>query len=52
MLALTTYFYKLEKNKTSVLTKVQGGGGNITQTYTNNKGRDPNKSYAEGINNI
>ena len=43
--------YKLEK-KTSVLVTVQGGGGNRTHTRTKNKGRNINKSYAEGLNNI
>ena len=43
---------KLEGNKTSVLVTFQGGGGNTAHTCTNNKGRDPNKSYVEGLNNI
>ena len=43
---------KLEGNKTSVLVTFQGGGGNITHTCTNNKGRDPNKIYVEGLNTL
>ena len=49
---LTTHLYKLDKEKNSVLATVQGVGGNRTQILTKTKGRDPNKSYVEGINNI
>ena len=38
--------------QTSVLETVQEGGGNITQTRTTTKGRDPNKNYVEVLNNI
>ena len=50
--ALITWMYKLEKQKFPQI--IQGGGGNITQTLTNtnNNGRDTNKSYFEGLNNI
>ena len=50
--SLTTCLSKLEKNENSVLATVQGGGSNRTQTCTNTKGRDPNKSCVEGLNNI
>ena len=52
ILALTPRLTKLDKTKTSVLEKVQGGGGNTTQTRTNTKERVPNMSYVEVINNI
>ena len=52
ILALPTRLSKLEKNKTSVLEKVQGGGGNITHNHTNSKGRYPNKSYVQVLNNL
>ena len=37
-----------------VLATAQVGGGNRnhTRNNTNNKGRDPNKSFVEGLNNI
>ena len=50
-IALTTYLYNIYR-KTYAITTVQGGVVNITQTCTNTNGRDPNKSYIEGINNI
>ena len=43
---------KLKKNKTSILATVQVGGGNITQTCTKNKVRDPNNSYVGGLNDL
>ena len=49
---LTNCLPKLDKNKTYVLAPFQGGGGNHTHTSNNNKGRDPNKSYAEGLSNV
>ena len=52
IIALTTCLSKLEKNKTSILATVKGGGGNITQTHINTKRRYPNKSYVEGLKNI
>ena len=52
IIALATRLSKLEKIKTSVLATVQGGGSNTTHNQTNNKGRDINKSYVEGLNNI
>ena len=52
ILALTTCLTKLEKDRTYVLAIVTVGGGNRTHTRTNIKGRDPNKSYVEVINNI
>ena len=51
IIVLTTRLYKLQK-KTSILETVQGGGGNITQTRANTKGREPNMIYVEGLNNI
>ena len=50
--ALTTSLSNLEKNKISVLATFQGGGSNTTHNQTKNKGRDINKSYVEGLNNI
>ena len=51
IIALTTCLSKLDKNTSDFVT-VQGGGGNITQTQTNTKGRYPKKSYAEGLKNL
>ena len=51
-LELTTRMYKLEKNKTSFLETLKGGGGNRTQTRTNNKGGDPKKNYVEVLVNL
>ena len=51
ILALTNSLSKLEK-KTSILETFQIGGVNRTQICTNNKVRDPNKSYVEELNNI
>ena len=42
---------KLDKIKTYVLATIRIGEGNITQTRTNTKGREPNNIYVEGINN-
>ena len=39
-------------SNSSVLEKVQGGGGNRNQTPANNKVSYLNKSYVEGLNNI
>ena len=49
---LTTSSSYLDKDKTSVLETVQRGGVKITQTRTNTKGRDTNKSYVEGLAKI
>ena len=42
----------LSSRKKSILATVQGWGGNRTHNRTTTKGRDPNKSYVEGLNNI
>ena len=52
ILALPTCLSKVYKNKTSVLSTFQGGGCNITQTCTNIKVSESNKSYAEGLNDL
>ena len=40
MITLKTFLNKLDKDKTSVLVTVKGGGGKITQICTNTKIRD------------
>ena len=52
ILALTTRLYKLQKNKTSVIARVKGGGYNINQNRTNTNLRDPKNSYVEVLNNL
>ena len=52
ILSLTTLLSKLDEIKTSVLANVQVGWGNINHTLDNIKGKYPNKSYIQVINNI
>ena len=52
ILALTTRLLNLYKNKTFILETFQVGGGNINQTHTKPKVRDPRKSYVEGLKNL
>ena len=52
VIALTTLLSKLEKKNAYVIATVQSFGVNRTQTLTNTKGRDPNKSSFEEINNL
>ena len=52
IITLTTCLSKLERKKQYILVTVQGGGVNITQTFTNTKGREPNNTYVEGLNNL
>ena len=52
ILSLTNRLSKLDKNKTSALTKSQGVGGNSTQKRIKTKGIDPQKRYAEVFNNL
>ena len=51
ILALTTCLSKFDI-KTSILASVQRGRGNRPHTCTNTKGREPNQSYVEELNNI
>ena len=52
ILAPITLLSDLEERKALVLAIFQAVEDNITQNNTKNTGRDPNKSYAEGLSNV
>ena len=52
IITLTNHLSKLKEKNTSVLVTFQRGGGNTTQTHTNNIVKETKNSYVEGLNNL